>query len=382
MLGYANSSNCSGCSACEQKCPVHCIRMEYDEYGFTYPRINVDECINCGLCEKVCYLYQDNAQVNTPIRVFAARNPNTTIRKESSSGGVFSLFAENVISRGGYVVGASWNDDWMVEHIVIDKISQLNRLRTSKYVQSKIDDCYIKTEQLLKKGHIVLFSGMPCQISGLRAFLAKDYDNLFCVECVCFGVPSPGVWVGYLNELLLKLGKKREMINSINMRDKSSGWEGYSCSINFSDGTRYSQNAEDDLWMRGYRNGLFTRPSCYNCARKIDHSLADITIGDFWGMSELIPELNDHMGEGIVIVNSHKGEALIEKSNCKADVELDVSRVIPLNPAISSNIEVDNKKLFFERLQKKNSVCKSIRRIAKRPVIYTIKRKVYSFLYK
>ena len=183
MLQITNKQDCCGCYACVQRCPKQCIRMESDEEGFEYPIIDKEQCINCGLCNKVC------PQTNTsyskqPINIYAIKHPDQEIQLQSSSGGAFSLIAEWVIQKGGVVFGAIFDDNWNVIHGYTESISGLEKLRMSKYVQSKIGLSFIHTENFLKKGKIVMFVGTPCQIHGLKLFLRKDYENLITVDFV------------------------------------------------------------------------------------------------------------------------------------------------------------------------------------------------------
>lgn len=198
MINIKEKHNCCGCSACVQVCPKQCISMSADNEGFLYPQIDTAICIDCGLCEKVCPVINQN-EPREPLAVYAANNNNEDIRLKSSSGGIFTLLAEQIISEGGVVFGARFNENWEVVHDYTEAIEGLEPFRGSKYVQSIIGDNFIKAKQFLTDGRKVLFSGTPCQIAGLKKFLRKEYENLLTVEVVCHGVPSPMVWRDYLD---------------------------------------------------------------------------------------------------------------------------------------------------------------------------------------
>lgn len=183
--------------------------MIEDEEGFLYPKVDTANCIDCHLCEKVCPVINQD-EPRTPQNVYAAKNPNETIRMNSSSGGIFTILAEQIINSEGVVFGACWDDEWNIKHDCAECIDDLAKFRSSKYLQSVIGDNYQKAEQFLKAGRKVMFTGTPCQIAGLRQFLRKDYDNLLAVEVICHSVPSAGVWQQYLHEKLRALGWKSQ----------------------------------------------------------------------------------------------------------------------------------------------------------------------------
>lgn len=193
MIHITDKSKCCGCNACVQRCPKQCIAMREDEEGFLYPKVDVAVCIDCGLCEKVCPVINQNVP-KEPLQVFAAKNKNEDQRLRSSSGGVFILLAENIIKQGGVVFGARFDKNWEVEHGYAETLEELEPLMRSKYVQSRIGNTYKEAEMFLKQGRKVLFVGTSCQIAGLHKFLRKEYENLLTVDFICHGVPSPGVW--------------------------------------------------------------------------------------------------------------------------------------------------------------------------------------------
>ena len=203
MIKITKLVDCCGCASCVQVCPKKCISFSEDKQGFRYPLVNESICIDCGSCERVCPMLIDRVKT-TPIIVYAAKNRNELIRRASSSGGIFSFLAERVLSEGGVVFGAKFDDNWEVVHDYTESIDGLASFRGSKYLQSRIEDNYQKVKFFLQNGRKVLFSGTPCQIAGLKSFLQRDDGNLITIDFVCHGVPSPKVWRKYLEEKVIK----------------------------------------------------------------------------------------------------------------------------------------------------------------------------------
>ena len=316
MIDIKEKHNCCGCGACVQICPKQCISMSEDNEGFLYPHVNSAICIDCGLCEKVCPVINQN-EPNEPLAVYAAKNTNEEIRLKSSSGGIFTLLAEQVITEGGVVFGARFNEGWEVIHDYTETVEGLEAFRGSKYVQSFIGDNFKVAKQFLNNGRKVLFSGTRCQIAGLKKFLQKDYENLLTVEVVCHGVPSPMVWRDYLEYKRAERAAGKNTVSSslnelpvitgISFRDKTNGWKKYGFKICYA-ASKAAENSvsksgnkanceitpfKEDLLMKGFLKDIYLRPSCYHCAARQGKSGADISIADYWGIQSIHPEIDD-----------------------------------------------------------------------------------------
>lgn len=304
----AYKNNCCGCFACAQRCPQQCIAMKEDAQGFLYPVVDTDNCINCGLCEEVCpCLNQGNAKA--PLSIEAAINPDSSVRLQSSSGGVFSMLAESVMDDGGVVFGARFNEQWKVVIDYTETLEGLAAFRGSKYVQGIVGEAFQKAEAFLQAGRKVLFSGTPCQVAGLRLFLQKEYDNLLTVAIACHSVPSPSVWREYLN------GLKLNDISNIQLRDKRISWEQYGLRIAYGKGKEFFQQYSANPYLQLFLHGITTRPSCFNCSAKEGKSGADLIIGDCWGVSKILPDYyNDHQGISFIICLTEKGVSAAEKA--------------------------------------------------------------------
>lgn len=308
MIQIFDKHNCCGCSACVQICPKQCIVLEEDEKGFMYPIVHKEHCINCGLCEKVCP-FLIHGRNHYPIEVYAASNPDETVRMNSSSGGIFSMLAETILNENGVVFGACFDEKWNVIHDYTETKDGLEKFRGSKYVQSTIGDTYKKALVFLRNGRKVLFSGTPCQILGLKNFLKKEYENLLTVDVVCHGVPSPLVWRSYL-EYVNPSNKK---ISFVNLRDKSRGWKNYSYLIKSKDEILVDEYASSSLYLLGFSLNLTLRPSCYKCPAKDLKSGSDVTLSDCWGNLKKNNIYDDDKGLSAVIVNSVKGKSFLDK---------------------------------------------------------------------
>lgn len=309
MLIYERKEQCNGCRACEQICPRNCIRMTMDEEGFYYPEINSALCVNCGLCRRVCREVERKRDDNYNL-AYAVRNRNDDIRMRSSSGGVFYELARSVIEMGGCVFGAAFDEDFNVCHIGVESVEGLELLMGSKYVQSNTRGSYQEVDALLKSGRYCLYSGTPCQIAGLKAYLGREEERLICVSVICHGVPSPEVWRRYL--LFLKGRYGEDKIKSVSFREKWGGWRHFSMRIEFENNV-YSEYYSDDLFVAGFLQNMYLRPSCYGCRVKGAGQQADIILGDYWGVEEYHPQIDDRRGTSAVIINSEKGKRLFDK---------------------------------------------------------------------
>lgn len=347
MIQIQDKKDCCGCSACVQRCPKQCITMREDKEVFLYPEVDASVCIDCHLCERVCPVINQDAE-RKPMAVYAAKNPNEEVRYQSSSGGLFTLLAEQIIGQGGVVFGARWDDDWNVRHDYIEKKEDIQQIRSSKYLQSVIGDCYLKVEHFLKNERKVMFTGTPCQIAGLKHFLRKEYDNLLAVEVICHSVPSPGVWQTYLSEKLQSLKWNKSDIRCISFRDKATGWKGYSFSIKNKNGETYTELGGENPFMRGFLIDLYTRPSCQACPAKQLKSGSDIALGDFWGIESLMPEIDDNRGVSAVLVNTERGNEVLKNLTVQL-YPLSYEELTKRNPALVRSSQIAGKRdLFFK----------------------------------
>lgn len=363
MIQIKQKQDCCGCSACLQICPKQCIFMHTDDEGFRYPEVDTDLCIDCHLCEKVCPVIHQDAP-RQPLQVFAAKNPDEKIRIQSSSGGIFMMLAEQIIAEGGVVFGAKFDADWNVVHDYTETCEGLVAFRGSKYLQSQIGESFRQAECFLKKGRWVLFSGTPCQIAGLKKYLRKGYDKLLAVEVFCHGAPSPMVWHQYLREFTEKKNIPFNKMQQICFRDKSTGWKNYSFTIS-DEQMHYTHLSSKDDFMRGFLADLYLRPSCYACPAKALKSGSDITLGDFWGIQNVMPDYDDDKGVSAVLLNTEKG--VLAFNSIAADTRKSNFETVALyNPALVHNPICSKKRAEFYK-KYKTDLSGIIRKLSRPP---------------
>lgn len=375
-INVTDKRNCCGCTSCVSICPKQCIEMESDKEGFFYPKIAESLCINCGLCERKCPVIYHQNKIQLPLKVYAAKNPDIEIRMKSSSGGIFTLLAEQVLEEGGVVFGARFDKHWEVIHDYIESKEKLFIFRGSKYVQSRMGDNYSKVEIFLKMGRTVLFSGTPCQIAGLKLFLNHEYDKLLTVDFVCHGVPSPKVWKRYLVEKV-----QNNQIYDIDFRSKKDGWKKFSFSISFSaDGKQKTFSSVsvfyENIYMKAFLADLILRPSCYTCPFKSGRSSSDMTIGDFWGIESVLPEIDDDKGCSLVLLNNEKSLVYYSKLNV-CTVASSYEDAVRGNPNMVHSANWHPKrKSFFRRLDKAPCLETLIAESLEYPFFYRIKQRI------
>ena len=346
---------CTGCGACYNVCPVGCIKMITDEEGFNYPIVDTDICISCGKCKKTCPISEkDNEIVLSGAKdVYACINKDKTVLKESSSGGVFTSIAKNILNSNGVVFGAVYDSKFNVEHTYIDTEQDLCRMRGSKYVQSDIKNSFADAKNFLDKGKKVLFSGAPCQIAGLKSFLNKEYDNLITCDFICTGVPSPLIYNAYTNYYIEKYSKQPV---DIKFRNKRKGWYNFDFCIDF-ENKSYSKSRFFDPYIQGFYSHLFLRPSCYSCQFKGLNSGSDIKIADYWDVDKVHPNLNDYNGVSLVILSSSKAVSLFNAIKPELIFEKSsMDNAIKTNGSLSVIVkEPENRRLFFNEIKNMKS---------------------------
>lgn len=327
--------------------------MVEDQQGFLYPYIEKQTCISCGLCEKCCPVCCGTlkAQEQNPV-AYAAYSMGDSVREKSSSGGLFSVLAKEIIGLGGVVFGAVFTSDAKTaHHIWTDTVDGLLPMCGSKYTQSEIGTAFSDAKAFLEQGRYVFFTGTPCQIVGLKTFLGKDHEKLLCADLACHGVPSPKVWRTYLREQEEKAGA---LVKYVRFRDKSSGWRNYSMQIRFSNDAIYRKPSSQDAYMRVFLSDCCLRPSCYNCRFKGLERVSDITMADFWGIERVLPDMDDDKGTSLVLIHSEKGQRILSQlsEQIKA-VRTDLSSAVSGNQALlHSAVQSPNSKDFFKELGK------------------------------
>lgn len=307
MINITDKTKCTGCSACVNVCPKSAINFCDDRAGYRYPVVDETKCVNCSLCEKVCPIINPvyvSDNFNEPV-VKAAWNLDKEIRINSTSGGVFSAIADRFIENGGFVVGAEYTEDLGIRHIVISDKDKIRQIRQSKYAQSDLGDIFKAIKNLLNTGEKVLFCGSPCQVAGLKNYLIKDYQNLFLVDFICRGIISQKIYKKYLESVERHTKSK---ITKVHFKNKDFGWNRFSTKLSLSNGDEYHKDRYHDEYMVGYlKYNLYLRPCCHDCQFKTLPRIADLSLGDFWGIANSDKTLDNDQGTSVVLINSEKG---------------------------------------------------------------------------
>lgn len=381
MIQIQDKKDCCGCTACEQACPVRCIKMVLDEEGFYYPEIDKDLCVSCALCEQVCPILNANDRpTKKDATAYAAWYKDDQVRATSSSGGVFTALAEEVIKKGGQVVGAAFTDGCQsVDHVLCQSPDGLAKLRGSKYLQSRKGQIYQRVKELHLSGQVVLFSGTPCEVEGLKSYLRKPYENLICLDFICHGVPSPKLWEKYLH---YRESKAESTTLRTSFRHKQYGWKKYSVLLAFSNHTEYSMPVDKDIYMQMFLQDLCLRLSCYDCKFKKRHRESDITLADFWGCENVVPEMDDDRGLSLVVLHSERGKHLLDHVSGKlmmASVDLDSA--IKGNPSMITSSKKPEKRDAFMKDMNVVAMPELARRYLRRPsFLFKIKAMIKRFI--
>lgn len=373
MIDKVVFERCVQCQNCQLVCPVNAISMNRTEKMFSYPEIDEKKCIKCNKCEKVCPVLNPLKQRKNIIS-YAVKHKDKNIKMESSSGGLFTALAQTVIDEKGYVFGASFRDDFKVQHICVKNIEELSLLRGSKYVKSDLKDTFIKIEKLLCLGNKVLFSGTPCQCAALKAYLKEKRYNgqIYIIDFICQGILSDKLFEEYLEFLE---NKEKSEILSFEFRDKTYGWLESGPKVNYCNGKSKKWPLYEDLYMQGYFQSICMRESCYRCEYKNFYSGSDITMGDFWGADILEKEFFDPLGVSLCCIQSNNGMNLVNK----AEKYLEIKQV-PLKTLIKYNQGLiypfkkgEKSNQYFEMVKEKKNIV-ALKKITDVSMLEKVKR--------
>jgi coenzyme F420-reducing hydrogenase beta subunit len=340
MISICDLSACTGCGMCASICSKKAITLEEGLHGFLYPNIDQNTCINCGLCQKKCPSNQAIELPENIEKVYAAWSKNTRVRKESTSGGVFSTLADFFVSNGGLVVGVAWDNKLHPYHIIASSKEEIIKFRGSKYSQSNTSDIYNQVKVQLDKGKKVLFSGTPCQIAALKSFIGGAHAGLYTIDVVCHGVPSNQ----FLDKYYAQFNKP---IYRIQLRKKDPFWDFSYVSIDFTDGTHYQALTIEDDYFNIFNVGYSLRSSCHECRYANTRRNSDITLADFWGFTaHNFATRNYNKGTSLILVNSNKGNELINSIQSQLFLEeATLQMAINGNKCLSEPFRIDDKSL-------------------------------------
>ncbi len=315
-LQTSDEHECCGCGACEKVCPAHCIRMSLSADGFCYPVVDSKACLHCDECIRVCPFHHAGSTVgkSRPERCYYGWHKDAAVRAQSTSGGAFSAIAELILSEsGGIVYGAAYDEEWRVCHRRVQRIDELAALRQSKYVQSDLGDCYVDIKTRASRRQPVLFCGTPCQVHGLRTFLGRDVESVVLLDFVCHGVTSPVLFKRYLNWLQ---DKKHSPLEAIRFRDKVTiGNVSSLAHTTFRFANSHVLSSPINIYLKAYMEGITQRECCVTCPYANELRVSDITIGDFWGLEDIVPAVRNEFYKGISLLlqNTAKGDAICRR---------------------------------------------------------------------
>ena len=306
MIRITEKSRCCGCTACANACPKGAIAMKADGEGFLYPSVDMERCVDCGLCERVCpVLHHERAAEET--KGYIVRYKNADVVQESTSGGAFTAFAEKILSREGIVYGTGYDADMNVICKAAKTPAELAEMRGSKFVQSDLGSTFKEIKTRLREGFQVLFTGTPCQVAGLVSYLGGKPENLYCIDFVCRGVPSPGLWRNYVGMMEKKYGAK--MVGA-RFKHKTYGYHATTMKIDFEGGKTWYGSGRVDPMMKAFVREMASRPSCHDCAFKTLERVSDLTMFDCYKFSEITGQHDDERGYSCLFVHSREGAEL------------------------------------------------------------------------
>lgn len=346
MIQIDNKVECCGCNACADICPKGSITFRIDNEGFWYPEVDKDTCINCHLCEQVCpEIHKDEWHISEGFEIpdcYAAVHKNIEIRFDSTSGGAFSAFAEEIYKQGGYVGGAIYNEDWTVSQFLSSDKGDIDKLRSSKYQQSHFEGFYHSVKEVLKTGRPVLVCGSPCQMAAMKRFLGKPYDNLYVIDFICRGIASPLLFRRYIEFLE---NKHRSRVVYFKAKNKELGWRELTTKIQFANGeVEYQKKCENPWMLLNYKTPELIRPCCFECPFKGFPRTSDITIGDLWAEKHTIPkEMDGDIGTSVIFINNEHGKNFLEAAKKRlSQIEFPLDKAIAgnshlLKPLVHSN---------------------------------------------
>lgn len=312
---------CTGCGCCANVCFKNCITMEYNKEGFKHPVVDESTCVNCAKCIEKCpvsdFKKEPSSGRNTRLSVpdtYVAFAKDLGTRKQSASGGIATVLSQTSLENGGVVCGAVMTEEFDVIHTIAKSEEDLMKVSGSKYVQSDITHNYPTIKKYLDEGRFVVCTGAGCQIAGIKSYLSREYENLYCVDIVCTGVTPPRLFSKYLKRC-------HKNVKSLRFHTKDRGWAGYTVRIDYHKKKPKIESGGKNLYSIGFLSGMFLRKSCYECCFRGENSQADITLGDPWGGL-----YHGRLGASMVLVNTEKGRKIfemIENKIRKSEVTLD-----------------------------------------------------------
>lgn len=373
MIDKLLYNQCSLCRACSNICPIEAISYDNSVNGFQYPVIDFDKCIKCNKCEKVCPVLHKPYKVSKEFpKCFAARSKEKDVRLKSTSGALFYEAAKYTIEHGGYVCAAVFDSDFNVKHIISNEISDLNRMRGSKYLLSNTKNIYREIKKVLDQNKMLLFCGCPCQVAGLNNYLQKPFDNLFLIDFICEGIPSQEIFNEYKQVLERKYKSK---VVEYQFRKKIYGWHNSYVEVRFENGKCYRKPFTVDAYTKALLSRTIMNEACYQCQFKNFQSGSDLTIGDFWGAEITLKEFDDNTGISAVFANNIKGMNMLKKIQIEK-IPVNKEVIVKYNLNVEKASHPGEKRMEFLELGEKKGYGNAIVELFKESRIQIFKRKI------
>lgn len=377
MIDRISVEQCTLCGSCYNACPVDAISFKTLYLDFLYPAIDNSRCVGCDRCEKSCPILADKQEPESGYPIaFAARSRDEEARRKSSSGGVFYELASKILSEGGYICGAVFDDYFHVKHIVSNTQKDLYRMMGSKYAQSDMGMCFRQIKTLLDEGKNVLFTGCPCQVAGLRTYIGRKHPNLLLVELICHGIPSDQMLQTYIGMQEKKYGSR---LKEMEFRNKEKGWHNSSVRMEFENGRVHSEPMTFDTYMQGYFRGVTLKESCVSCQFRGFKSGSDLTIGDLWGAEISIPDMDDNNGLSAVIVNSEKGTLFLNRSKIIRR-QFEINKILKYNQSLLTSFDEGAQRVAFYAYTERYDLERAIETFFQETLLQKAKRKFRFFL--
>lgn len=334
--------NCTGCSACSFVCPQKCISIKKNLAGFYVSNVDALHCVNCGLCLKVCPQL-NNINNRKPLEIYAFSRLDSDLINCSQSGGAFGAISSYCFDQKYFIYGVKLDKDFRVVHFLVRSKRDLFDAFGSKYVQSKIGDSFKDIKKHLLNNQKVLFSGTPCQVAGLYAFLNIyniPTDNLLTIDIICSNVSSPKIWKASISRY------RKYQLLYIDCRDKKYGWKSNVQTYI----TKKKGALSNSFYANIYNSFLFSNKTCFSCKYKTISRCSDLTIGDFWGIQENESIHSNNNGNSIMLINTEKGKKMLSSLSNDSLVKIDKNSSFYMQKCLESNWSIPNHFNFFQIL--------------------------------